>query len=137
LKEGEAGTDATRLFSEQRTFEDSKRSLGLQLADILATILRRALNENLQRDGWKDIGKLFAGRKIPFVMFNQGDNSSRSLDKTPKRCSRLSRRNPNLASCQSRRCYPEAHQQIFVVQKMVQLSTDNSRIESNKALQLI
>ena len=50
--------DAKRLLTEQRTFQDSRDSLGLQLSDMLAAILRRALNERLQFAGWKDFGSL-------------------------------------------------------------------------------
>lgn len=46
----------------RRTFLDSRDSLGLQLADMLATIMRRALNDHLKYVGWKDFGRLVAGR---------------------------------------------------------------------------
>ena len=42
------GMNAKLLLTEQRTFEDSRDSLGLQLADMLAATLRRALNDQLQ-----------------------------------------------------------------------------------------
>jgi hypothetical protein len=80
LKEDEPGTDAKRLFSEQRRFEDSRVSLGLQLADMLAAILRRALNDNLQIAGWKDFGRLFGGKSNPFIMLYRGDGSPQSLN---------------------------------------------------------
>jgi hypothetical protein len=51
-------TDSRRLLTEQLQFLDSRESLGLQLADMLATILRRALNGHLQKSGWEDFGKL-------------------------------------------------------------------------------
>lgn len=50
--------DARRLLAEQLQFLDSRDSLGLQLADMLASVLRRALNNHLQKSGWKDFGKL-------------------------------------------------------------------------------
>jgi hypothetical protein len=50
--------NAGRLLSEQLQFLDSQDSLGLQLADLLASILRRALNDHLQKPGWKNFGKL-------------------------------------------------------------------------------
>lgn len=56
------GIDAGKLFRGQRDFKDSLHSLGLQLADILATTLRRALNRHLQIDGWRDFGALIVGR---------------------------------------------------------------------------
>lgn len=57
-KDERLGINAKLLLTEQRTFEDSRDSLGLQLADMLATILRRALNDQLQYPGWKDFGGL-------------------------------------------------------------------------------
>lgn len=52
------GINAKLLLTEQRTFQDSRDSLGLQLSDMLAAILRRALNDRLQFSGWKDFGGL-------------------------------------------------------------------------------
>lgn len=52
------GINAKLLLTEQRTFQDSSNSLGLQLSDMLAAILRRALNDRLQFRGWKDFGGL-------------------------------------------------------------------------------
>jgi len=46
------GINAKRLLTEQLKFQDSRDSLGLQLSDMLATILRRALNDRLQFAGW-------------------------------------------------------------------------------------
>jgi hypothetical protein len=51
-------TDAKKILTEQQEFQDSRDSLGLQLADMLAAILRRALNDRLQFHGWKDFGGL-------------------------------------------------------------------------------
>jgi hypothetical protein len=69
--------DANRLLSEQRTFKDSRDSLGLQLADMLAAILRRALNDRLQISGWRDFGRLLVRKQKPgSITFNgnsQGD----------------------------------------------------------------
>jgi len=50
--------NAKRLLKEQLEFADSRNSLGLQLADMLASILRRALNDHMRKSGWKDFGKL-------------------------------------------------------------------------------
>jgi Protein of unknown function (DUF3800) len=52
------GVDIKRLLSEQRHFADSIGSLGLQLADMLAAILRRALNNHLAPSGWSNFGSL-------------------------------------------------------------------------------
>jgi hypothetical protein len=63
--------DATLLLTEQRTFQDSRDSLGLQLSDLLAAILRRALNDRLQFPGWKDFGGLLVRRWNPGDRFMQ------------------------------------------------------------------
>jgi hypothetical protein len=57
------GLNAGLLLSEQRQFADSASSLGLQLADMLATILRRALNNRLQSPGWENYGRLLLADK--------------------------------------------------------------------------
>jgi len=50
--------NANLLLSDQLEFVDSRDSLGVQFADMLATILRRALNDRLQVSGWREFGKL-------------------------------------------------------------------------------
>jgi hypothetical protein len=65
------GINAKLLLTEQQTFEDSLNSLGLQLADILATILRRAVNDRLQYPGWKDFGALLVRHHNPGTGFIQ------------------------------------------------------------------
>jgi hypothetical protein len=55
--------NASKLFSEQRDFEDSRDCLGVQLADNLATILRRALNDKLQKHGWGRFGELIVRQR--------------------------------------------------------------------------
>src|SRR5512133_1136389 len=64
-------TDANRLLSEQLVFEDSRNCLGLQLADMLASVLCRALNDRLQISGWKDFGGLLVRRREPGTGFIQ------------------------------------------------------------------
>ena len=62
------GLDAGLLLRKQRQFADSANSLGLQLADMLATVLRRALNNRLQFPGWKDFGRLLiSDRSTPIL----------------------------------------------------------------------
>lgn len=64
--------DAKRLWTEERTFEDSANSLGLQLADIAASTLCRALNGNLQQQGWEPIAKLLIRKKVaPFLQLGK------------------------------------------------------------------
>lgn len=65
------GVNAKLLLTEQRAFEDSRDSLGLQLADMLATILRRALNDQLRYPGWKDFGGLLVRHHNPGTGFIQ------------------------------------------------------------------
>lgn len=49
------------------TLENSKNSLGLQLADIIITTVRRACNGNLQKKGWNNLGKLTIQRSVEEV----------------------------------------------------------------------
>jgi hypothetical protein len=55
--------NAKLLLSENRTFPNSRDSLGIQLADMLAAILRRALNNHLRYAGWKGYGKLLVVKR--------------------------------------------------------------------------
>jgi hypothetical protein len=69
------GLNAGLLLGEQRKFADSAGSLGLQLADMLATILRRALNNRLQLPGWKDYGRLLIrDRSTPILQLGPPDS---------------------------------------------------------------
>jgi hypothetical protein len=68
-------TDVRKLLTEQRQFVDSRDSLGVQLADILASVLRRALNDRLQRSGWENFGRLVVGKlrdESHFLSFGVG-----------------------------------------------------------------
>ena len=65
------GIDARLLLTEQLTFQNSHDSLGLQLSDMLASILRRALNDRLQFPGWKDFGGLLVRHAQPGTGFIQ------------------------------------------------------------------
>ena len=69
------GINAKLLLTEQRTFQDSRDSLGLQLTDMLAAILRRALNGRLRFPGWKDFGSLLVRHWQPgdgFIQLGPG-----------------------------------------------------------------
>jgi hypothetical protein len=68
-------TDIKKLLTEQQQFEDSYHCLGLQLTDMLASILRRALNDHLQIDGWRDFGALLVAPIKGFIQYG--------TDKTP------------------------------------------------------
>jgi hypothetical protein len=66
------GIDAKKLWTEKRSFEDSRNNLGLQLADIAATTLCRALNGNLQPPGWKPFARLLIRKKTaPFFQIGR------------------------------------------------------------------
>lgn len=67
----ERAVHARRLYSGSREFLDSRSSLGLQMADMLASILRRALNQRLQFPGWKQFGRLLVRRREPGSCFIQ------------------------------------------------------------------
>jgi hypothetical protein len=74
------GLNAGLLLREQRQFADSASSLGLQLADMLATILRRALNNRLQSPGWKDFGRLLLRDKsTPILQLGPPDGRGARL----------------------------------------------------------
>jgi hypothetical protein len=93
-----AGVDAKRLLTEQRTFQDSRDSLGLQLSDMLATILRRALNNRLQFHGWKDFGGLLVRhRRVGhgFIQLGSGGDI-RMLGHAGKVCQALHARAKNM-----------------------------------------
>jgi hypothetical protein len=74
------GLNAGLLLSEQRQFADSASSLGLQLADMLATILRRALNNRLQSPGWENYGRLLVADKssTPILQLGPAPQSGRT-----------------------------------------------------------
>jgi hypothetical protein len=71
--------DWKKLVTEDRTFEDSKASLGLQLADICAASIRRGLNGNLQQGGWEPYGALLIRKQssVPFCLIG-GSTGERS-----------------------------------------------------------
>jgi len=74
------GLNAGLLLSEQRQFAYSASNLGLQLADMLATILRRALNDRLRPHAWKDFGRLLIyDRDTPFLQLGPPDSRSGQL----------------------------------------------------------
>jgi hypothetical protein len=69
-------------LTEQLTFEDSRNSLGLQLADMLAITLRRGLNNRLQRPGWENLGKLIIRSTDPGLFIQLGHSEPRRLGGT-------------------------------------------------------
>ena len=78
----DAGSDkrviaGRRLIKGDQRFADSREELGLQLADMLATILRRALNGRLQEAGWRDVGKLLVNEHEPSWFVQLGPTEPR------------------------------------------------------------
>ncbi len=73
--------DAKRIWTEERAFEDSQNNLGLQLADMVATTLCRALNGNLQQPGWEPISQLLIRKKpAPFVQLGKAADQHPALE---------------------------------------------------------
>jgi len=56
-------TDITRVLRDDFALTPSEDDLGLQMADICAAILTRALNGTLQPPGWQSLGSLFVRRE--------------------------------------------------------------------------
>ncbi|HEY6290488.1 MAG TPA: DUF3800 domain-containing protein [Terriglobia bacterium] len=84
---GKTALNAKLLLSDWREFLDSRDSLGVQLADMLATILRRALNDRLQFPGWENFGKLLARKGQPgssFLQLGLADGAPRTLEGVAK-----------------------------------------------------
>lgn len=84
--------DARRLYAGSREFLDSRISLGLQLADMAASILRRALNNRLQFQGWQNFGGLLIRRSQRgsyFVQLGGGDPAPRLKGHAAKVCRML------------------------------------------------
>ena len=46
------------MLSEDVKFANSRKYIGLQLVDILASAVRRACQGHLQFEGWQNLGKL-------------------------------------------------------------------------------
>jgi hypothetical protein len=72
--------DLKRIW-EECVFEDSRNSLGLQLADMAATTLCRALNGNLQRPGWEPLARLLIRKKTaPFIQLGKAARQHPDLE---------------------------------------------------------
>lgn len=61
-KPGHYRTDLKRVFRDDLRFLDSRDDLGLQIVDIVAAILTRALNGTLKEPGWRGLGELLVRR---------------------------------------------------------------------------
>src|SRR3954463_16677665 len=74
--------DAGRIWDEDRRFEDSKVNLGLQLADIAASTLCRALNGHLQPSGWQPAAQLLIRKKsAPFMQIGMAAAKGPGLER--------------------------------------------------------
>lgn len=67
-----------RILHDSFTFEDSARSLGLQLSDIVTNAFRRAISGRLQYDGWRDLGRLMF-RRNGIRLVHYGGVNARSI----------------------------------------------------------
>jgi len=73
--------DGKRIWTEERAFADSQNNLGLQLADIAATTLCRALNGNLQQPGWEPIAQILIRKfTAPFFQFGKAAGQHPGLE---------------------------------------------------------
>ena len=69
-------TELNSVFSDIK-FEDSKNFLGVQLADILVTSIRRSMNGNLQKEGWKSFGSIIVmGKEQSITLLNMDEDSN-------------------------------------------------------------
>lgn len=86
------------VFSDIK-FENSENNLGVQIADILTTSIRRSMNGKLQKNGWKNFGDIIVmGEKQSIKLMGMSEESNfdkydinppyfeviRELDKTSK-----------------------------------------------------
>ena len=69
-------TELNSVYSDIK-FTDSCNNLGVQLADILTTSIRRSMNGNLQKKGWQNFGNIMVkGKKQSITLMNMDENSS-------------------------------------------------------------
>jgi len=69
-------TELNSVYSDIK-FEDSKNNLGVQLADILITSMRRSMNGNLQKKGWENFRKIIVmGQKQSITLLNMDEESN-------------------------------------------------------------
>jgi hypothetical protein len=84
--------DARRILSENQTFGDSRDYVGLQLADMLANILRRALNNRLELNGWMYFGTLLVRKlrgRSPFLCLNRAPAGGQPFPEYAARVARV------------------------------------------------
>lgn len=75
-KDPNSFTELNSVYSDIR-FTDSRNNLGVQLADILTTSIRRSMNGNLQEKGWKNFGNIIVmGKKQSITLLNMDEDSN-------------------------------------------------------------
>jgi len=74
------GVDLKKLF-EDLQFTNSVDSVGLQLADIVASTFHRACKGTLKKEGWKWLGPLFVNRREAVVNILIPSNDPVGLEK--------------------------------------------------------
>ena len=70
--------DIKMIMQESFKFGDSKINVGLQLVDIVASAFTRALNGNLQEQGWGKLGRLMVQRQpqpVQMIVINADPNA--------------------------------------------------------------
>jgi hypothetical protein len=65
--------EINEIFKRYLRFEQSHKNTGLELVDVLTTSVRRAMNGNLQFEGWGNIGRLM-------ITSERGTNTIRLID---------------------------------------------------------
>lgn len=74
-----SGIDIKALFADLK-FANSNDSVGLQLADIVASAFHRAFKGTLQKEGWKFLGPLFVNKRkavVNLLMISQENAPNR------------------------------------------------------------
>lgn len=75
-KDPNSFTELNSVYSDIK-FTDSRNNLGVQLADILTTSIRRSMNGNLQEKGWKNFGNIIVmGKKQSITLMNMDEDSN-------------------------------------------------------------
>ncbi len=80
-QEATAGVNISKLLSDNFCFAESSKEAGLQIVDILASAVTRAMNRKLQKQGWRHLGSLMVHQdKIaPFYIIPSANEVSESV----------------------------------------------------------
>jgi hypothetical protein len=72
---------ARKILNEERTFADSVSNLGLQLADMVASIICRAYNGHIQLPGWVAVSNLLVRKRAaPIVQIGKAAEDYAGLE---------------------------------------------------------